>query len=334
MVATRRTTQSSVSALLLFCAITGCAPSDGVRDAATTVTVAYTEAKQSFSPSTGEWGMTLVYLPLMGWDGDGRMQGRLARSWDSSPDGAEWTYHLRSDVRWHDGVPVTAHDVAFTIDLMRTIGDIDGDGYTATGAIAAVTVHDDSTITIRSGRNHLGYQDWLLTYPRHLLEDLDRQEFEDWDFWTHPVGAGPYRFVRYVPEIMMEFEANPDYYGDRPAIDRVILKFALDAGLTELLAGTVDAVSEFPAKDLPVVLDDPRFRVYHKIAPQGGRALYWNTHHPLFEDPSIRRALTFAIDKQPLPGRPGDVHGGPVARGRAVSARSQRRLEEIVAERG
>ncbi|MCH1932677.1 ABC transporter substrate-binding protein, partial [Shewanella sp. A25] len=68
----------------------------------------------------------------------------------------------------------------------------------------------------------------------------------EWDFWEHPIGNGPYRFVRLDPETMMEFEANPDFYLGKPQIERVILKFSLDAGLTELLAGQVDVIPDFP----------------------------------------------------------------------------------------
>ena len=55
----------------------------------------------------------------------GVLMGHLATSWEPSPDYREWTYHFRTDVRWHDGVPVTAHDIAFTIDVMRTFWDMD-----------------------------------------------------------------------------------------------------------------------------------------------------------------------------------------------------------------
>lgn len=300
MTATLRTTPSPIPAIIVCCALGGCASSDDLEPGPSTVTIAYWEGKEAFSPTNGEDARRLVYLPLMDRGRDGEWRGRLARSWDASPDGSEWTYHLRTEVRWHDGVPVTARDVAFTIDLMSTLGDIDGDTYSGSGAIESVVVHDDSTITIRAGHGRLSYQRWLLTYPRHLLEGLDREGYADWSFWTHPVGSGPYRFVRYEPLRLMEFEANPDFYSGRPTIERVILKASLTAGLTELLAGTVDAVPTFPAEDLPIILDDSRFRVYHWAAPYGGRALYWNTHHPLFRDPSSRRALTYAIDRREL----------------------------------
>jgi peptide/nickel transport system substrate-binding protein len=96
----------------------------------------------------------------------------------------------------------------------------------------------------------------------------------------------------------MEFEANPDYYGERPRIERLILKFVGEAGLTELLAGNVDMA---PAEltQIPWIVKDPRFRLHVRSHP-GARGIYWKTDHPLFSDPRVRRALTLAVNRGEL----------------------------------
>ena len=231
----------------------------------------------------------LTFLPLAKWNELGELEGRLARSWEHSPDHREYTYHLRTDVRWDDGVPVTAHDVKFTLDLL---GHPDVAEYPGIDA----TVVDDSTVRIRAANP--GYMDDISYFPRHLLEKLDPKRFWQWDFWMHPVGDGPYRFVRYVPETLMEFQANPDYYGARPRIERLILKFVGEAGLTELLAGNVD-MAEADLTQIPRVTKDPRFRLHVQGHP-GARGIYWKTDHPLFSDPSVRRALTLAVNRRAL----------------------------------
>ena len=133
---------------------------------------------------------------------------------------------------------------------------------------------------------------------------MDPERLTEWDFWTRPVGNGPYRFVRLEPETMMEFEANPDFYMGKPRIERVILKFSLDAGLTELLGGYVDAIPSFPPASLPTVRGDSRFQVYYSLGDDGAstQAIYWNNDNPLFRDPRVRRALTLAIDRRELIG--------------------------------
>jgi len=78
-------------------------------------------------------------------------------------------------------------------------------------------------VKIRTGGGQ-GDLGWLSYLPKHVLEHLEPKKFWEWDFWSHPtVSAGPYRFVRYVPETMMEFEANPHYYRGKPKIERVVL---------------------------------------------------------------------------------------------------------------
>ncbi len=86
-------------------------------------------------------------------------------------------------------------------------------------------------------------------YPKHVLEKLDPENCASWEFWRYPVGDGPYRHVRTVPQTMMEFEADPNYYRGKPRIKHVVLKL-FPGGyipptmqLTELLSGNVNEVS-------------------------------------------------------------------------------------------
>jgi peptide/nickel transport system substrate-binding protein len=234
----------------------------------------------------------LFFLPLAKQDEHGELEGQLARRWEHSADHKEYTFHLRTDARWQDGVPTTAHDVKFTLDLL---GHPDVAEYPGIEA----TVVDDSTLTIQAEKPHYIWD--IVYYPKHLLEGLDPKRFWEWEFWLEPVGNGPYRFVRHVPQTLMEFEANPDYYRGKPRIERVILKFVGDAWLTELLAGNVD-IAMGDLVQIPRIEKDPRFRVYYGI-PWGPLAIYWRTDHPLFRDPRVRPALTLAIDRPALARR-------------------------------
>jgi peptide/nickel transport system substrate-binding protein len=162
----------------------------------------------------------------------------------------------------------------------------------------SVTVHDESTFTVR-GINWSGL-DWVVSIlPKHLLQNLDYQKFYDWDFWLRPVGCGPYRYLRDVPQTMVELEANRDYYKDKPRIARVVLKFAGQAGLTELLSGNVDAIDLNPAQ-LTNIVNDPRFQTYWEPNPSRSWAIVWQNEHPLFRDREVRRALSLAINRREL----------------------------------
>ena len=245
-----------------------------------------------------EWDLDPLYCPrLAAKDANGDLEPQLAHSWEHSPDYREWTYHLRTDVRWSDGVPVTAHDVKFTLDLLSH-PDV------AQYIFESVTVLDDFTVKVRAGGLFGGgAQDDITYFPKHVLQHLEPKKYYDWDFWLHPtVSAGPYSFVRYLPETMMEFEANPTHYLGKPKIERLVYKFVGEAGLTELLSGNVDVVERANPAQIPVVAKDPRFRVYHHASGTASNAIFWKCDHPLFRDARVRRALTLAIDRRALLG--------------------------------
>jgi peptide/nickel transport system substrate-binding protein len=277
--------------LLQMLALTaaGCARRDRRGNARASTVIMAVSSVNDIKPDVADADF-LMFSPLAETDEHGELVPRLAQSWERSADGLEWTYHLRRDVRWHDGVPVTAHDVKFTLDLLSHPD-------TATGySFETVTLVDDYTVTVRARTFRGQPADDIVFYPKHLLESLDKKQFWSWDFWTHPVGSGPFRFVRYVPGTMIEFEANSDYFRGKPKIERLVLKFVGTAGLTELLSGQVDVVLFGLLSQIPRVLADPRFRVYYAVSSTS-TAIYWKHNHPLFRDPRVRRALTLAIDR-------------------------------------
>ena len=276
-------------------AIAACGRSEDPAHARGSTVVVAVKEIDGFSPAADEIAKFLVFLPLLSYDLDGTPHPRLARAWEHSDDYREWTYRLRTDVRWHDGTPVTARDVAFTLRLLAhpAVALLGRDD------IEAVVVHDDSTVTIRSPTwlSH-GNDSWMVYYPEHLLKDLDPDEFRSWLFWRRPVGNGAYRFVRWVPETMMVFDANQDFFAGEPRIRQVVLKILGGAAFTELRAGRVDAVAVPNPTQIPAFSKDPRYRLHLGVVEHVARAIYWNVSHPLFRDRRVRRALTLAMDRR------------------------------------
>jgi len=260
-----------------------------------TATIAYEE--RALQPDYDEPDKRLVFLPLVVENEAGELEGRLAERWTHSADYREWTYHLRPGLRWHDGVPVTTHDVKFSLDLLSH-PDVLAFG---PKAFESISVLDDLTVTVRTGQiaNADAYNTWPICYPKHRLERLDPTHIADWEFWTHPLGNGPYRFVRYLPQTMIEYEANPDYYRGKPTIEHVRLKFAVNSSLTELLSGNVDCVNLDPGQ-VSILAGDPRFRVYYYLVGTNVLTLCWQHRNPLFRDQRVRLALTLAINRPEL----------------------------------
>lgn len=301
---TRREWLSSCTRLfasgITACSVIGCnrSPAQLQRNGST-VTVLYSSGERTvFAPADAAQAQFLVFMPLVSWNRHGELEGRLAERWEPSPDFGTWTIMLRDGLRWQDGVPVTAHDVKFTYDLlMRPEADqYAPDSY-------AVTVLDDLTYRIKLTRQDLNtvgaLDDTIAIWPKHLLEKLDPEGMNNWDFWSRPVGCGPYRHVRTVPETMMEFEANPDYFRGPPKIERVILKFADGTAMPELLSGNVDAAPWHHRADILAARRNRQFQVYQQQALFCA-AIWWNSRHPLFQDSRVRRALTLAINRREL----------------------------------
>ena len=274
-------------------------PSAG--DGAITVLVAAEE--RVLGPVWDDTPKFLMFLPLVNYE-----QGSycdeptpaLAERWEHSPDYRTWTMWLRPDVRWHDGVPVTARDIKFTIDLFNHPDVLNYNGF----AVDSVVVLDERTLRIILNKpSRWPLEGWVTFYPRHLLEELDPKEFYDWEFWTRPVGNGPFRYVRHVPQTMMELEANPDYYRGKPAIERVTLRFVSGgrgSGLMEMRSGNADLTAGLSHLDANQLAEDPRFRVIQRVSNSGGRWLAFNPRYFLFQDVRVRRALTQAVDRRAL----------------------------------
>lgn len=289
----RRFIQLSAGSLAAVAA--GCNQRDAGTRRGSTIIIAMPDGERRMNAVDEDYSKSLVFLPLMDENDSGELEGRLAERWEHSPDYRDWTIHLRKNIHWHDGVPVTANDLKFTLELLAhpDVGEI---GPHDAEAIAVV---DDSTVTVRLNVNVIhGLPGYYVVLPKHLLEHLEPKKYAEWDFWTRPVGNGPYRFVRRVPRTMMEFEANPDYYRGKRRVERVVLKFTQDAGLAELLAGNVDIlVRANPAQSSL----DPSYRAYYgMIGEQIYGAIFWQHARPLLRDPRVRRALTLAINRREM----------------------------------
>ena len=231
----------------------------------------------------------------------------LARSWDWSADRRALTFHLRTSLRWHDGVPTTAADVAFTLDAARApetgyprLNDLAG--------VAAVAAPDDSTVTLSFAAPVDRFPDVLTDLsivPRHLLDTVPRARLRQAAWNERPVGNGPFRFVAHEPNRRWVFEANPDFpaeLGGPPRLDRFIV-VVVDEPTTKLAAltsGELDVAGIQPAH-ASFVRRDPDLRVvsYPLNLTYG---LVFNTRKPPFDDPAVRRAVSLALDREEIVG--------------------------------
>jgi len=166
------------------------------------------------------WPMVYDGLWLLGPGPDYEAVPRLASSWETE-DGKTWIFHLRENATFHDGVPVTAEDVAFTMEYLPTA---DPAWATATALCepGSIKVIDDYTVqfTLEIGRGGPYPPVWVPMLPKHIWEP-----YKD-NMLSFPndacVGSGPFKLKEFKSEEYIWFEANKDYWGERPYVDEVV----------------------------------------------------------------------------------------------------------------
>src|SRR6266513_233582 len=224
----------------------------------------------------------------------------LARAWTWSADQKSLTFRLQPGVRWDDGLPTTARDVAWTLSAARDAAT----GYPRLNDFADVAfVNDpnDSTVVIRFAHSQDAIPDVLTDLailPARLLDSIPRTELRRAAWNEHPIGNGPFRFVAHEAGRRWVFAANPDFpgvLGGPPALERFIV-VVVDEPTTKLAALTV--------------LD------YPQIMPNG---IVFNTRNPPFDDARVRLAVALALDRREIVDGYlfgfGSVADGPVPPG-------------------
>ena len=262
-----------------------------------------------------EWPM---FDSLVELDQSLNVRPLLAESWEVSRDGLTYTFKLKKGVRWHDGKPFTARDVAFTFysvldpkvttphrayfDALVGFPELtnkDNPKRPEELAQKPIEVLDDHTV-----RFHLRYPYGaflaVLVNPRagivpeHLLKGTDLNTAE---FNRKPVGTGPFRFVEWRRGDRLVMEANPQYHGGRPALDRLIYRVIPDAVvlLQELRAGGVDFIENPPLTEVARLKQTPGLQV---LVADNTSYTYLGYRQDLapFDDLRVRRAFYHAID--------------------------------------
>ena len=244
----------------------------------------------------------LVFNGLLKYNERLEIVGDLAESWQVSGDGLTITFVLRPNVRWHDGAPLTADDVRFTYGKL-----VDPNVRTPFSSsyelIESVEVVDPRTVRVRYKEPFApALESWMMgIIPKHALEQDDLNTTSR---LRHPVGTGPYRFVRWKTGELIELAANPEYFEHRPYVDRYLYRIIPDQAtlFLELLTGGVDSIGLDPLQYRRQTRSAYLERAYRKFRyPSFGFTyLGYNLQDERFKDVRVRRAIDTAIDKQAI----------------------------------
>ena len=243
-----------------------------------------------------------VYDTLVMFDSDLQIVPGLAESWTASEDGLTWTFDLRDDVTFHDGEPLEASDVVFSIERIRDpeVASPRADDF---AVIESITAPDEDTVVIALSEPFSP----LLSKLAHSLNVIVSEDVvaEHGDLQEVVVGTGPFRFVEYLPQTRLTLERNPDFWGvdaqgnELPYLDGIEFVFYPDptARTTAVQTGNVDWIEYVPAADVEILRAAPDVEVVGGLSANF-RSIYLNVEEPPFDDPEVRRALSHAIDEQ------------------------------------
>jgi peptide/nickel transport system substrate-binding protein len=259
----------------------------------------------------------LVYDTPININAAGEYQPELATDWSVSDDGLTWTMTIRDDVKFHDGTPLTAEDVAYSIQLYK---DTDAFPYLPSYASYFDTIEaPDATHVVLTTSDPLGNFEanmvFMYVLPKHIWENVeDPVAFDN----AEMIGSGPFKLVENTQGEHTTLAANKDYWKGAPNIDEVIFQTYsnADARVTALTNGDVDAITEFPATAVPALQNADNVEVHIADIGAGGdiRDVFFNsldpancpegdgvcTGHPALRDKAVRQALQMAMDKQQI----------------------------------
>jgi peptide/nickel transport system substrate-binding protein len=229
----------------------------------------------------------------------------LALSWEVSPEGKVWTFHLRSGVRFHDGTPFDADAVVFSLERQRDphhpyhLSDFNY-WETTFRNIQSVEKIDPRTVRITIDRPYAPFLANLAMFPASIVSPTAVRRWGP-DFVRHPVGTGPFRFVEWSPGERITLEANPSYWEGPPRSQHLVFVAIRDARqrLVALEGGAIDLAENLAPQDLQFVALHPELEL-HRISGNNVGYLAMNTQHPPFDDVRVRRAVNFAINKSAI----------------------------------
>ena len=294
--------------------------------------------------------LDLLFERLFAETPDGQLAPALAIAWPFSPGRKFWDILLRSDAQFHDGRPVTAEDVVFTLQLMRKQQNGENLLFERVEALSEDIVRLHYTEPpLSSSLVHLR----LHILPKHLVEPQLTAGYglDELPFNQHPIGAGPFRFANWVGEAHLRLVAFEEYHGGRPYIDTVEVRGDYPDtryAWAKFMRGESDVAMFAAPDDLKSIADNPAFKVLKGEGPSYTALSLDCRPESILTDQRVREALHYAIDRRAvwrlLSGEatadsvfiaglfpPGSIYNDPQV---AVPIKDQRRARAILQAAG
>ena len=234
------------------------------------------------------------------------VEPQLAESWSVSEDGLTWTFKLRKGVKFHDGEPFNAQAVydsfARVIDEKHPLHAYGKWRYLSLSLkpVKAINVVDDFTIQLVTEKPFAPLLNNLALWLCPILSPKAMHEYKD-QIGQHPVGTGPFTFVKWVKDDQIVFERNEEYWGEKAKVKKIVLKSIPEpsARLMALQSGAVDIADDLDPDSIKLVEKNANLAMIKRPSVNVGY-LALNTEKPYLKDPKVRIGLSHAIDKNTI----------------------------------
>ncbi|MGH8903863.1 MAG: ABC transporter substrate-binding protein [Egibacteraceae bacterium] len=273
------------------------------------------ESEDGYDPTLGwgGYGNPLFQSTLLRRDENLDIVNDLATGYEVSGDGLVWTVTIRDDVTFSDGEPLTAEDVAYTFDKAGEQG-----GLTDVTVLDKAVAVDDTTVELRLKQPQSTFVNRLITLgivPEHAHGD---------GYGRNPIGSGPYVMERWDEGQQLVVTRNEDYYGEKPAFERVVFLFLEEDGnLAAARAGEVQvavvpqalAVEDVPGMRLVAVESVDNRGIMFPYPPDSGEKDEEGNPigNNVTSDLAIRQAVNHAIDRKALVEGILEGYGSPAS---------------------
>ena len=312
---TKRITSLALSAAMAAGLLAGCgtrsssqpqatAEQAGTKDSVVIAMDTNSEPEAGFDPAYG-WGAgehvhePLIQSTLTVTNPDLTIGYDLATSCESSEDGLTWTVTIRDDVKFTDGEPLTAEDVAFTYNTVKASSSVND--FTMLDNAEAV---DDTTVVF-----HMAKPFSIWPYTMAIVGIVPEHAYDSATYGSNPIGSGRYILKQWDRGQQIILEANPDYYGEQPKMKQVTILFMEeDAAFLAAQAGQVD-VAYTSATYSDQTIDGYTLTAYQTVDNRGinlpvtapsVNADGVATGNAVTSDVAVRRAINIGIDRQEM----------------------------------
>jgi len=313
---------AKIPAVLLIAMISTslvCAPQLVSAQQETTLRIGITTFPDTFNPLTFVMSETASMLSMI-YDMGIQMQGPkndpvpdLAESWEVSPDGLTWTFHFTHNAKWHDGVPFTSEDFKFTLDYCTDYPDFSEDlqqsmviSYMST--IVSTETPDPYTAIVHMSEPLADFgQPWFWIIPKHIWENVPKEEAATSYENSPPIGTGPFKYGDSKINEYVKLDANKEYFLGAPKVDHLIFKYLADPDtmVQALIAGEVDAIIP-PSGSVEKLKTEKNIKV-EMWPSRSVSELGFNTWtdpssqgNPALLDYRFRQALAHAVNKDEI----------------------------------